>query len=295
MYNNYSPLLWLPSQIIMNAINVFPISSNVRYAIQSNNNAVDRLMTYTSKTYTPKLLNHVTFGWRNAISCLMHELRDMENAQMPLHRHQAISHSPSVAEIQPLTQCVSTVLHCSSKHAMNAHDDARDPLHHLMAGFVFAKVFKIRNIMTPHQVEIAAACVMFNAALTNHVAGLQLISSPIQDDGFTKSEGRLQSLLEAAHLYRLVLKILEQGINDGTARTLSVVALNNYAAVLTAMGPTYADVARDLYHSLFHRLSEIDEAQSNSLLLDVCDMNNIYKACLSTVFQISYTVTAPAA
>jgi len=77
--------------------------------------------------------------------------------------------------------------------------------------------------------------------------------------------------------------------------TLSVVALSNYAAVLTAMGPSYEDAARDLYCSLFHRLSQIDDTQINSLLLDDLDVNNIYKACLSIVFQLRYTMTAPAA
>jgi hypothetical protein len=164
-----------------------------------------------------------------------------------------------------------------------------------MTSFVFAKVFKIIHVTSPHQVEAAAACVMFNAAVTNHVAGLQLISSPPQDDDSIKSGQRLQSLLEAAHLYRLVLKILEKNINDGMALTLSVVALSNYAAVLTGMGPSYEDAARDLYHTLFHRLSEIDDTKINFLLLDVLDMNNIYMACLLFVFQLRYTMTAPAA
>jgi len=62
-----------------------------------------------------------------------------------------------------------------------------------MTGFVFAKVFKIVHVTSPHQVEAAAACIMFNAAVTNHVAGLHQIS--IQDHDSTKSGQRLQQSL----------------------------------------------------------------------------------------------------
>jgi len=223
----------------------------------------------------------------------MHELRHMENGQLNLKQDQRVS-LPRVAEIQNLVKFGSHV-HCSSQHDLHNLDTSAKPLCLFATCFVFVKVFKILHVTSPHQVETAAACIMFNGAVTNHIACFQLISSPLQDDDSIKSGQCLQSLLEASHLYRLVLKILEHNVNDGTAITLSIVARNNYAAVLAAVDSSFANEARDLYHSLFHRLSEIEETHSNVLQLDVFDMGNVYKSCLSSVFQICYTMTAPAA
>jgi hypothetical protein len=135
---------------------------------------------------------------------------------------------------------------------------------------------------------------MFNAALTKHLTSLHLSPPPQQDVDPSRSEW-LQSLLEAAQLYRLVLDMLQRRINEDMTRTLAVVALNNYAAVLAAMGPSYANKARDMYHSLLPRLSQMDDASSNPLLLNESDMNSIYTSCLSNVFQVSCSIAAPAA
>jgi hypothetical protein len=275
-------------------MNPFPLSPNVRNAIESNNHAVKSLVTDTYEN-VPSLFHHIAVGWRYALCCFMYELRQLENAQLPLEQDQGISRPP-VAEMQSLTELCSLYVDCSYQHPMVVLDDPRESTCHSVTGFVFAKVFKIRSITSPYQVEIGAACVMFNAALTNHLADLRRISTPFQvTTDSNRPHTLLHNLLEAAHLYRLVLKILEQSSHDATALTLSVVVLNNYAAVLIALGPSHEDAARNVYYSLFRRLSEIDEVQSNSVLLDVLDTNKVYKACLSIIFQIDYTITAPAA
>ncbi len=262
----------------------FPISGNVSSAIQANNNAV-KCLTTNSYKYTSMILNHAALGWRNALSSLMTELRLLENQQWPLsHDHEVIS---TMAEMQPVTIFGSSPVH-SSQHA-KPDQCAKEPSYQLTTGFVFAKLFKIHTVKSPQEVETTAACVMFNAALTQHLAGLHL-----HDDDSSNSI-RLHRLLEAENLYRLVLTIIQKNCNEPVALNLFVIALNNYAAVLAAMGPFYANKACDTYQSLFHHLSQISDAQDNHLLLDESDMNNIYSTCLSVVFQVSLTETAPAA
>jgi hypothetical protein len=282
---------------MMNAATSFPISANLSHAIKSNNNSVKLLISTTFKNVPMLLLNHAALGWREALSSIMHELRVLENEQWHLKQYEGVNIAPPIADLQPLITFGSSLVHWSYHKGTNSDHDGPPSIPRLMRCFVYTKVFNICSVTSPQQVEIAAACVIFNAALTNHLAGLHLMSPPQEDAGSGRSKC-MQILLSAARLYQSGLHILQQKmdpINKDASDTLLVVTLNNFAAVLTAMGPSFSSQAHDVNQRLFLCLSQIDMVAANPLLLDVSDINSIYDACLSVVFQIHSVMTAPAA
>jgi hypothetical protein len=252
-----------------------------------------------SPTYknAPKQLNNVALGWCNAVSSLMHEFRQFENETWSQnHDHERTR--PSKVEMQLPTNHESSHVHFSYQQRNHLdHDDTPSPARS-PRWFVFNKLIKIRNVTSPKQVDIAVACVIFNAALINHFASRK-VRPPTKQDADSGQPNGWTRLSEAAHLYRCVLRILQRkkahSIHKGPARTLYIVALNNYAAVLTAMGPDYRSKAVEAYRGLFHNLSNFHGRQTSPMYLSESDVNSMYNACLSIVLQVDCAETAPAA